>query len=289
VVEGTQTAQRLIIDVLLREGDAVVIEDPGYNMLRASLIARRIRLEPVAVDFEGVQIADAPAALAAFVTPSHQYPLATIMSMARRRELLDWAHANDAYIVEDDYDGEFSFASKPLPTLQSLDRSRVIYVGSFSKSLAPGLRLGYLVVPPRLVEAFELARLLATFGGTRFVQATLAEFLVEGHFARHVRRLTRSHDERRRALLETLARHLPPDRFRVQGGKAGLHLAVIAPADFDDVAMSERLREHGIFTEPLSYCCVARTDCRGFIVGYSAAPPNEIAEAARRFCAIVGS
>ncbi len=282
VVEGTLAALRLAADVLMNEGDAVLIEDPGYPLAQAIFVTRNMRLVPVNVDADGLQTRSAPAARLAYVTPSHQFPLGAALTVERRHQLLDWAVDRDAYIIEDDYDSEFAYGAKPLPALQSLDRfGRVIYVGSFSKTLAPGLRLGYLIVPAHLAEAFRIARLVTTLGGTRYVQATLADFVAEGHFARHVRRMTRSYAERRRALLQVLEAGLPTPRFRVGFGNVGLHVAVLAAdPDFDDAAVTAALRPAGIHVEPLSSMCVARTDCRGFMVGYSAAPAGDIERAA---------
>jgi GntR family transcriptional regulator/MocR family aminotransferase len=283
IVEGTQGALRLAADVLLTHGDAVLIEDPSYPLAQAVFRTRSMRLVPVDVDAEGLQIARAPAARLAYVTPSHQFPLGAPLSIERRRRLLEWAVRNDAYVLEDDYDSEFTFGAKPLPALQSLDRfGRVVYIGSFSKTLAPGLRLGYLIVPPHLAEAFAVARTLATLGGTKYVQATLADFVAEGHFARHVRRMTRIYAERRWALIDVLAEGLPTDRYTLHVGNIGLHVAVLAGRDFDDVGACKTLRrECDVVVEPLTAFCVNRSDCRGFVVGYSAAPAAEIAAAAR--------
>jgi GntR family transcriptional regulator/MocR family aminotransferase len=204
------------------------------------------------------------------------------MSLQRRHALLAWARANDAYVIEDDYDSEYIFDGRPLPTLQSIDREeRVLYVGTFSKTLAPGLRLGYLIVPPHLAEIFAVARTLATMGGTRFVQATLAEFLAGGYFARHVRRMTTIYGERRATLVRLYEEELRGAGFRLGAANAGLHLTVIAPVGFDDIAVTDELRREGVRVQPLSAFCVTRGDCRGFIVGYSAAPMPEIEHAAR--------
>jgi GntR family transcriptional regulator/MocR family aminotransferase len=282
VVEGTQGALRLAADVLLADGDPVLIEDPSYPMAQAVFRTRNMRVVPVDVDLDGLQIARAPAARLAYVTPSHQFPLGAVLSVERRRLLLEWAACHDAYVLEDDYDSEFAFDGKPLPALQSLDRDgRVIYIGSFSKTLAPGLRLGYLIVPPHLAEAFAVARVLATIGGTKYVQATLADFVAEGHFVRHVRRVTRLYSERRRALVAVLDEGLPKDRYALRVGNIGLHVAVVAGPDFDDVGICKALRERDVCVEPLTIYCARRTDCRGFVVGYSAAPAADIVEAAQ--------
>lgn len=282
VVEGAQAAIRLVNDVLLSDGDAAVVEDPTYPFARASLEARNVRLEPVPVDGDGLDARLAPPARVALVSPSHQFPLGATMSLERRHALLAWAHANDAYVIEDDYDSEYAFDGKPLPSLQSIDREeRVLYVGTFSKTLAPALRLGYLIVPRHLAEIFAVARTLATMGGTRFVQATLAEFLAGGYFARHVRRMTAIYGERRATLVRLYEEGLRGAGFRLGAANAGLHLTVIGPAGFDDIAVTDELRREGVRVQPLSAFCVARSDCRGFVVGYSAAPMPQIEHAAR--------
>jgi GntR family transcriptional regulator/MocR family aminotransferase len=286
VVEGTQAAIRLATDVLFAEGDSMVIEDPCYQFVHAALRARNISVLPVPVDEDGIDVALAPGARMAFVTPSHQFPLGSTLSLERRRALLAWARSNDAYILEDDYDSEFAFDRKPLPTLQSIDRDgRVIYIGTFSKTLAPALRLAYLVVPPHLAGTFAVARVFSTLGGTRYVQATLADFIAEGHFARYVRRMTRTYDERRRAVVRLLEESLPRDRFTLGQAHAGLHVAVVAASDFDDVAAAQALEREGTHVQPLSAFCVARSDCRGFVVGYGAAPLPETLAAVRRLIA----
>jgi GntR family transcriptional regulator/MocR family aminotransferase len=282
VVEGTQGALRLAADVLLAEGEPAVVEDPSYPFAWAALASRNVRLAPVPVDDAGMIVALAPPARVAFVSPSHQFPLGSTMSLERRRALLAWARRNDGYVVEDDYDSEYAYDGKPLPSLQSIDRDeRVVYIGTFSKTLAPALRIGYLIVPPHLAEVFALARQLSTLGGTRYVAATLADFLMEGHFARHVRRMTIEYRKRRTALVELLANGLPGERFSLRAAHAGLHLAIVAPPGFDDVAAAAELYARGVYVQPLSSFCVARTDCRGFVVGYGAAPLPEILEAAR--------
>jgi GntR family transcriptional regulator/MocR family aminotransferase len=277
VVEGTQGAIRLVADLLLAEGDRALIEDPCYPFAYAALKARSTELLPVPVDENGMDVALAPAARLALVSPSHQFPLGSRMSLERRRALLDWAQRNDAYVIEDDYDSEYTFDAKPLPTLQSIDRhERVIYVGTFSKTLAPGLRLGYLIVPQHLAELFAVARFVSTLGATRYVQATLADFIAEGHFARYVRRMTRSYGERRRELVSLLEQGLPKGRFALAAGTSGLNLSIIAPPDFDDIAIRDELVASGLWVAPLSSFCISRTDCRGFVIGYSAAPMPEI-------------
>jgi GntR family transcriptional regulator/MocR family aminotransferase len=283
VVEGTQAAVRLAADVLLADGDGALVEDPCYPFIRIAFHAKNLRLHPLPVDIDGMDVTGAPPARLAYVAPSHQYPLGVRMSLERRGALLQWARANDAYILEDDYDSEFAFDGKPLPTLQSIDRDeRVIYIGTFSKTLATALRLAYLIVPAHLASTFAIARLVSSLGGMRYVQATLADFLAEGHFVRHVRRMTQVYEERRKALVHLLEDGLPNRGFSIGGTNAGLHLTILAPPGFDDVAVAAELANEGVYVQALSAFCIERTDCRGFVVGYSAGPLDAVLDATRR-------
>ena len=182
-------------------------------------------------------------------------------------------------MVEDDYDSEFD--AHPLPALQSLDRDeRVIYVGTLSKTLAPGLRLGYVVAPRHIAPAFRFARTVTSLGASAHLQKTVADFLSQGFFSRHVRRMTGIYERRRRILVETLAKKLPPG-FTIGPAQTGLHVAIVGPADFDDVRADNNLSE-GNRVLPLSLLCVERKDCKGFLVGFSAGSGESIG--ARRRC-----
>ncbi|MEO6914007.1 MAG: PLP-dependent aminotransferase family protein [Candidatus Baltobacteraceae bacterium] len=288
VVEGTQAAIRLSTDVLMSPGDPVLIEDPCYSLAKVIFDTQRMRLSPVDVDDFGMRVEEAGNAQLAYVAPSHNFPLGGTMSLPRRSALLNWARERNAYILEDDYDSEYSFGSRPLPALQSLDRwERVIYIGSFSKTLAPGLRLGYVIVPRHLVEAFSLARVASTLGGATLLQTTLAEFMAEGHFARHIRRMTGIYNERRTALIDTLNSGLGGSKFRIGPSQTGLHLALIGPPGYDDLPVAQACEAEGI--RALSTYCIARTDCKGFRIGYSAAPVDEVTDAAQRLLAAIAT
>ena len=281
IVEGAQSGFSLIADLMLEPGDAFVCEDPGYGAARAAFVARGARAIPVPIDENGLDAALAPAARLAYVTPSHQYPLGGVMSAARRARLLAWARANDAYIVEDDYDSEFRFFGSPLQAIQGTDSDqRVIYVGTFSKVLAPGLRLGYVVAPPYLVPAFRAARAVASLGTSTIAQAVLATFISEGHLARHVRRSNSEYQRRGSYLRELLLEHVG-DRVTIGPLTGGMHLTIRIDSHLDDIAIAQRARAKGVFLYPLSFECVSRTDLRGFVLGFGMTPYEAIPDAVR--------
>ncbi|HEX8806480.1 MAG TPA: PLP-dependent aminotransferase family protein, partial [Candidatus Aquilonibacter sp.] len=287
IVEGTQGGLALAALVLSTPGDAVAIEDPCYQLARTVFRAYGLVLHGVGADNNGIRTSDLPRSAAlAYVSPSHQFPLGGALPLERRVELLEWARRHDVYIIEDDYDSEF--CARPLPALQSLDRAeRVVYVGTFSKTLAPGLRLGYVVAPRHLAQAFRFARAAVSLGTCSFVQAIMTDFIAEGHFSRHVRRMTALYDRRRRTFVETLARELGP-AFRIEAAQTGLHVAIVAPAAFDDVrAVASLPAQHRVL--PLSELCVERTDLRGVVAGFSSGSAEAVAQAARDLAAALRS
>ena len=289
VVEGTQVALRLIADVLSAPGQRVVVEDPSYLWAPHLFELLGLEVMPVDVDDQGLRVEHVPAASLAYVTPSHQFPLGGVMSRGRRAELLEWAVEHDAYVIEDDYDGEYHFGAKPLPALHALDRDeRVIYLGTFSKTLAPAVRTSYLIIPDHLLEPFWIARRLTSLGSPPIFQATLASFIAEGHFARHMRRTTPIYESRREALVKTLKDTGLDSIFSFSAARTGLHLAVRGLQPFDDVTVTTSLRDD-VTVHPLSSCCLERSDCSGFILGYSAAPADDVSDAVRRLAATVFS
>lgn len=259
-----------------RRGDEAWIEDPCYLGARAALSANGARLVPVPVDGEGLDVASgekaSPDARLACVTPSHQYPTGATMSLPRRLALLRWASLTGAWVVEDDYDGEFRYSGRPLSSLQGLDGSaegRVIYVGTFSKVLSPALRIGYLVVPPNLADAFEEARALADRHPPVPGQAVLAEFIAQGHFARHLRRTRRLYGERQRALVEAAGAELN-GLLEVRPSGAGLHIVGRLPEGADDTKVSGRLAADGVEAPSLSAHRLSAPGAPGLVLGYAA-------------------
>ncbi|HYW54659.1 MAG TPA: PLP-dependent aminotransferase family protein [Dongiaceae bacterium] len=283
VVEGTRAALAMIADVLVDPGDAVAAEDPGYFAVRDAVAAAGGALVPVGLDAQGFDVARAPAgARLAYVTPSHQYPTGVVMGLRRRLELLAWARAANAYVVEDDYDAEFRYDGPPLPALQGLDDTRVLYVGTFSKTLAPGLRVAWIVVPDALIGAFAAARAVASGGPAFPLQAALAAFVADGHFALHVRRASAVYRERRDALARALERRLG-GVVQVQGAATGLHLvARFGDHELDDVAVSAAAAAENVAAPPLSRYALDGRGATGLVLGFAAAGPVAIERAAER-------
>ena len=258
VTSGYRNSLELATRALLNPGDKVWIEDPGYAPTGDLLSHAGMRPVPVRVDAEGLQVAhgvaSAPDARAAVVTPAHQSPLCVSLSLPRRLALLDWAAHSDAWIIEDDYDGEYRYVSRPLPALKSLDRlGRVLYAGTFSKVLFPAIRLAYLVVPPAQVKRFETVCETFAAGGPALTQDIVAAFMNEGHFARHIQRMRRLYGERREMVAAELTKVLGK-RLRVDPQPGGMHLVLRMPGRHTDRALAARLRSDGMFALALSEC-----------------------------------
>jgi GntR family transcriptional regulator / MocR family aminotransferase len=291
IVSGSQQALDLSARVLLDPGVSVWVEEPGYWLTKEILTAAGCRFVPVPVDEEGLNVAAGikrcAKARAAYVAPSHQYPLGVTMSAARRLQLLEWSRSSGAWIVEDDYDSEYRYESMPIASLQGLDHySRVIYVGTFSKVLFPSLRLGYVVIPSDLVERFVAVRHAMDLCPSHVNQAVLAEFIREGHFSRHVRRMRRLYSERRKALVEAIA-HECGSLLEVHGGEAGMHLLITLPNGFRDCEISARAAQKNLWLWPLSPLYAGRTRRQGFILGFGNVTPAEIPEAVRRMKSVL--
>ncbi|ROR07846.1 PLP-dependent aminotransferase family protein [Erwinia sp. JUb26] len=282
VTAGTHQALDLLAKMLCDPGDRAWIEEPGYWGIRNVLAVNGIELQPLPVDDEGLMLADfnadaRPPRLIC-VTPSHQYPLGSVMSLQRRHQLLDLARQAGSWVIEDDYDGEFRFADSPIPALQGLaPDAPVIYLGTFSKTLYPGLRLSYMVVPKPLAARMKMAHSELYRGGNGLVQLTLAEFIREGHYAAHVRKMRQLYS-RRRAELVRVIRDTLGEGFIAQQSNAGLHLVLSLPADIDDVALSAELEQNGVLTRPLSAYYLLGNARRGLLLGYACVEEHEMAE-----------
>jgi GntR family transcriptional regulator/MocR family aminotransferase len=286
IVSGSQQALEISARVLLDPGSSVWIEEPGYRLTRYALAMAGCRLIPVPVDQEGLDVAAGmrrgPRARAAYVTPSHQYPLGATMSASRRLQLLDWAQSSGAWIIEDDYDSEYRYESMPIASLQGLDRNaRVIYIGTFSKTLFPSLRVGYMVIPADLVDRFLAVRHAMDIYPPHLYQAVLTDFLTEGHFSRHIRRTRLLYRERRKVLIETIRSEFGT-RLDVLGGEAGLHLVVTLPKGVADKEISARAARENLWLWPLSPCYLGKTARQGLILGFGNTNTAQIPEAVRR-------
>ncbi len=280
IVNGSQQALELAARVLLDVESPVWVEEPGYFGTHGALRLAGARLIPVPVDDRGLDveagIARCSLARAAFVTPSHEFPLGVTMSASRRLALLDWARRNGSWIVEDDYDSEYRYGNLPIAALQGLDRdSRVIYIGTFTKILFPALRLGYVVLPADLVAPFVRVRRSMDVFSPIFPQAVLADFIRDGHFARHIRRMRLLCRQRRTVLVAALQRELG-QLLRVLGDDAGMYLAAALPRGSRDREIATRTAARGLWTPPLSECYVEKARLQGLILGYGSATPEEI-------------
>jgi GntR family transcriptional regulator / MocR family aminotransferase len=280
VVAGSQQAIDLAARVLLDPGDEAWMEDPGYHLARGALAGAGALPIPVPVDQDGLDVGAgrrlAPRARLAYVSPSHQFPLGVTLSLPRRLALLRWAVQAGAYVLEDDYDSEFRYAQRPLASLQGLDtHGRVLYTGTFSKVLFPGLRLGYLVVPPELVDMFVAARTFADGCPPSVSQAVLAAFVADGHFERHIRRVRALARERQEVLVET-ARRLLAGRLCVAPAPSGMHLMGWLAPGRSDTQAQRRAARHGIDALPLSFFALRPPARAGLVLGYAGLPPREI-------------
>lgn len=291
IVSGSQAAARLAATVLLRPGDRVAVEEPGSPLIRAALGAEGADVVPIPVDDEGMSVAALPRGggrvRAAYVTPSHQYPLGTSMTAARRLALLDWAHREGAWLLEDDYDSEYRYVSRPLGSLQGMDaHERVIYIGTFSKVLFPAIRVGYVVVPSALRQRFVDARETFDLFSPTLYQLVLADFLREGHFARHLRRMRGVYRARRDALLTGLARHCA-SRLSVINADAGLHLAVLLKDGLEDRDVVRSMAGRGLTATALS-SCYADGGRSGLLLGFGGSTERRLLEATRLLGQILG-
>ena len=290
IVSGSQQALEITTRVLLDPGTSVWMEEPGYRFARSVFAFNGCRIIPLPIDEEGLDVAagikQCANARAALVTPSHQYPLGVSMSASRRLQLLDWAESSGAWIMEDDYDSEYRYESLPISSLQGLDsNSRVIYIGTFSKVLFPSLRLGYIVVPTDLVERFLAARLAMDISPATFHQAVLADFIAEGHFSRHIRRMRLLYAERRSALIDNIGKQLGLEH-NVLGGQAGMHLSLIVNG-VRDREIAERAARQNLWLVPLSSSYLRKPSRQGFILGFGSTSLKQIPNAIGRLAQLL--
>ncbi|TNE38996.1 MAG: PLP-dependent aminotransferase family protein [Alphaproteobacteria bacterium] len=292
ITGGAQHAFQLIGNMLLNSGDKVWIENPGAIGARNSLIANGAKLVPVEVDEKGISVEDgmhqAPDFRLAFVTPSHQQPLSVIMGLRRRFALLKAAEKADAWIIEDDYDSEFHFEGQPLPTLKSVDTAgRVIYVGTFSKTLFPSLRTGFIISPPRLVPVFQQGFNTFQAGVPTNSQATIAEFMDEGFFATHIRRMRGIYAARYQALIYSADEFLS-DILDVQPTQSGLHTVGYLKSGLNENDVTLVLAREGITVRPLDAYCLKPIRKKGLVLGFGAVTPAVIKSRVKAIAGIVG-
>jgi GntR family transcriptional regulator/MocR family aminotransferase len=285
MVSGSQQGLDIAARVLLDPGDAAWIEDPGFHGARAALLAAGAKLIPVPVDREGLNVEAGircgAKARVAYLTPSHQFPLGATLSLARRLALLKWASKARAWILEDDYDSEFRYVGRPLASLQGLDgEGRVIYIGTFSKVLFPSLRVGYIVAPIELIDAFIKARAIVTHASSLIEQAVLADFINEGHFARHIRTMRTLYAERQAVVLKEGKRELD-GLLDLQSDEAGMDLIGWLPYGVDDRSAYRKAAEHGVEVTPLSAYCIERQRRGALRLGYTGYTPSDLRRGVR--------
>ncbi|MEP0706719.1 MAG: PLP-dependent aminotransferase family protein [Parvibaculum sp.] len=292
VTVGAQGALDLTARMLLDPGDPVWIEEPGYLGARGALAGAGAQLTPVPVDAEGIDveagIARQPSPKLIYVTPSHQFPLGATLSLPRRLALLEHARQSGAWILEDDYDSEYRYQGRPIPSLQGLDRAgTVIYMGTFAKTLFPALKIGYLIVPQNLVDAFATAIRITGHVPPSAVQAALADFIGEGHFGSHVRRMRALYSGRRACLIRALEGELSP-WLNVAPGEGGLQLSAYLPDKTDDRAVAAAATQAGLFISPLALYRLEEGR-PGLYMGYASVPEAALERAATRLAEILHS
>jgi GntR family transcriptional regulator/MocR family aminotransferase len=293
ITSGAQQALDLAGRIFLAENDTAVIEDPCYLEARNSFSAAGARVVPVAVDDEGIHVREAsPAAKNAkliYVTPSHQYPLGVTMSLTRRLELIEWAKKQDALILEDDYDSEFRYSGRPLASLQGLDHDgRVIYVGTFSKTVFPSIRIGCVVVPREYIGVFTAARAVIDVHSSLVDQVILSRFISEGHYQRHIRRMRKLYAERQHLLVRECEKQLS-GLLDVRELSAGMHVVGWLPEGVDDKAVAERAAVEGVKATPVSNYSSLGLPRGGLILGHAAFDAKAMRAGVKRLKAVLGT
>jgi GntR family transcriptional regulator/MocR family aminotransferase len=281
----------IAIRILLAPGDEVWVEDPGYPLTYAQLLLANVRPRPIPVDDRGIVVDSglriAPKARGAFVTPSHQFPTGVALSVARRLELLAWARETGSFVIEDDYTSEFRYSGPPLASLQGLDDDdRVIYVGTLNKALFPGLRMGYAVLPRVLLPAFASARYLMDRQSPTLLQAVVAEFMQQGHFGAHIRRMRQVYRDQRDALVAILTRRAP-EQLDVRAPDQGMHLVAYLNNGVSDSEIEAAASSAGVVVRAVSRFYRAAPPRTGLMLGFSGFPPSVIVPAAARLAKLV--
>ncbi len=289
MVSGAQQALDLAARLLLNPGDAAWIEDPGYPGARSALLGAGAKLIPIPINDEGLDVVEgerqAATAKLVYVSPSHQYPLGVTMTLARRLGLLEWAARAGAWIIEDDYESEYRYTGRPLAALQGLDKEgRVIYIGTFSKVLFPALRIGYMVVPPDVVDVFIRGRGILSRFTPSIDQAVLTDFLNEGHFIRHLRRMRTLYAERQEILLEALQRELQ-GLLEANQHQTGMHLIGWLADDLSDQKAEAEAFKQGVFAQSLSSFRLKYRRSPGLVLGYAGYDERQLRVGARRLAA----
>lgn len=291
ILSGVQEAIDLVARILLSRGDRVCIEDPGYPGAAMVFEAFGAKVAAVPVDGEGIQVSDAHlrGARLVCVTPAHQAPLGVTMSLRRRLALLEWAARNEALVFEDDYDSEYRYSGRPVPALQGIDRNEsVIFSGSFNKVLFPSLRLGYIVAPKDLIERFVAAKSITSRHAQLLDQAVLCDFIAEGHFARHLRRMREVYAERLSVLMHTLRQRLD-GVLQISDIEAGLQTVAWLPRGVDGKAVEQRARERGLAVNAVSAYARRPLERDGLQLGFAAVGPEEIKRGVEQLAMVLDS
>lgn len=291
IVNGTQQAMNLTAQVLLQKGDEVWLDEPGYDGALGAFSAFGANVRPVISDKQGMDIASAiqhwPQAKMMFTSPSHQFPLGGTLSLSRRMALLDWAADNNMWIFEDDYNSEFRYTSQPLPALQGLDKhQRVIYAGSFSKMMFPGFHIGFLVIPENLTASFKIAKYYTDTRTPYLDQAILANFISQGHYARHVRRIRKACHERQQVMLEAIKTYLS-GMMVAEPLDSGIHLVCWLSDAIHESVLIEKCRKVGLGAQPLSRYCQIVPARQAILLGFAAHSPEEITEGIKKLAQIL--
>ena len=288
ITNGSQQGIDLVIRVLLKLGDNVGFEEPGYSGAHDTFAAAGMNIIPMPMDDEGINFKKTkrkPALV--YVTPSHQYPLGVTMSLNRRLELLDYCSSIGSWILEDDYDSEYRYNGHPLSSLQGIDNNNsVIYMGTFSKVMFPGLRLGYLIVPENLIESFTAAKMLTDRNSPIFEQAALEKFITDGHYGRHIRRMRVLYEKRKKVFYNYTERYLSK-HLKLHHAEAGLHTIGWLLNINNDIEFSKLMFKNGIITPPLSAYSIKKNCSPGLVLGYAAYSEQEIKTTIKKMASLL--